>query len=413
MRSKDIVSLAIEALYDRKVRSILTILMVVVGSSLMVTLNGLGAAQSNFIKQQLNQLATDVVFVSPGQRNFRGGGDSSTPTITLNQAVVGKIKSLPYVEDVIAQYRGSVNLASQGNTVRVSVLAMDPQKLAMTTPSITFVAGSTVRENDPSAMLVGYSVANPAGATSPLVVIGQTVSASFSFVDSAGSQKQETKSFLVTGIMQLSGNNQIDQAVVINLAAGNSFFHKSGKFDSLSVKAQSSEYVDIVQKEIAGLYGSTIGLTTPQSLLALREQFTSGTSAFILSIGSVALIVGAVGIVATLYTSVTERIKEIGTMKAIGAQGSAILSLFLVEATLIGIMGATGGIVLGMVGGYLLSALLFSSVPGPGMSSLTPVYLIEDLVKVWALSLVLSIGAGLYPAWKASQLSPMIALRRD
>jgi len=413
MRSKDIVSLAIEALYDRKVRSILTILMVVVGSSLMVTLNGLGAAQSNFIKQQLNQLATDVVFVSPGQRNFRGGGDSSTPTITLNQAVVGKIKSLPYVEDVIAQYRGSVNLASQGNTVRVSVLAMDPQKLAMTTPSITFVAGSTVRENDPSAMLVGYSVANPAGATSPLVVIGQTVSASFSFVDSAGNQKQETKSFLVTGIMQLSGNNQIDQAVVINLAAGNSFFHKSGKFDSLSVKAQSSEYVDIVQKEIAGLYGSTIGLTTPQSLLALREQFTSGTSAFILSIGSVALIVGAVGIVATLYTSVTERIKEIGTMKAIGAQGSAILSLFLVEATLIGIMGATGGIVLGMVGGYLLSALLFSSVPGPGMSSLTPVYLIEDLVKVWALSLVLSIGAGLYPAWKASQLSPMIALRRD
>jgi len=413
MNSKDIIFLSIEALNDRRVRSILTILMVVVGSSLMVTLNGLGAAQSNFIKQQLNQLATDVVFVSPGQRNFRGGGDSSTPTITLNQAVVGKIKSLPYVEEVVPQYRGSVSLVSQGNTIRVSVLAMDPQKLSITTPSVTFIEGSTVRENDPSAMLIGYSVANPAGSTSPLIVIGQTVSASFSFVDSAGNQKQESKSFLVTGIMQLSGNNQVDQAVIINQAAGNSFFHKSGKFDGLSVKTQSSEYVDVVQKEIAGLYGSTIGLTTPQSLLSLREQFTSGTSAFILSIGSVALIVGAVGIIATLYTSVTERIKEIGTMKAIGAQGSTILSLFLVEATLIGIMGATGGIVVGMAGGYLLSSFLFSSVPGPGSISMTPVFLPEDLAKVWALSVILSIGAGLYPAWKASQLSPMIALRRE
>ena len=411
MKSNEIFFLSIGALNDRKVRSILTILMVVVGSSLMVVLNGLSAGQSNFIKKQLSQLASDAIFVTPGQRSFRG--DSPPPSITINNAVVSKISSLSFVTDVVPQYRGSAQLNSQGNTVNTSILAMDPQKISVMFPSISFIEGSTTRQNDPSAMIVGYGVANPAGSSSPLVVIGQSVKATFSYVDAGGNQQRESKSFVITGITALSGNYQIDRLVVINQDAGNSFFHKSGKFDGLIVVAQSSEYLDPIQQEIKRLYGNTIGLTTPQSVLSLREQFTSGNNAFILSIGLIALIVGAVGIITTLYTSVTERIKEIGTMKAIGAQNSTILSLFLVEALLIGIIGASAGSVIGVGGGYFLSSFLFGAVPGPGSISITPVFLLEDLAKVWGLSVILSVCAGLYPAWKASQLSPMVALRRE
>ena len=188
-------------------------------------------------------------------------------------------------------------------------------------------------------------------------------------------------------------------------------FHKSGQFDRLVVAAQSSDYVDTVQQEISGLFGSTIGVTTPKAIMAVRATTLTGNSSFILSIGVIALIVGAVGIVTTLYTSVTERIKEIGTMKAIGAQNNDILALFLVEAVLIGILGATVGSLAGIGAGYGLSSISFT--PGVRSSSIIPVFLPVDMIKVWLLSVALSIGAGLYPAWKASKLSLMVALRRE
>src|SRR5438445_1249126 len=113
MHPKEIFSLSFDALKDRKVRTVLTILMVLVGSSLMVGLNGLSAGQGAFVSQQLNQLATNVLFVSSGQRSFNT--DTSATSIILNSVAVSKIRSLPYVEDVVPEYTGSVTLNSQGS----------------------------------------------------------------------------------------------------------------------------------------------------------------------------------------------------------------------------------------------------------------------------------------------------------
>ncbi|NHI03182.1 hypothetical protein DYY67_0303 [Candidatus Nitrosotalea sp. TS] len=120
-----------------------------------------------------------------------------------------------------------------------------------------------------------------------------------------------------------------------------------------------------------------------------------------------------VGIVTTLYNSVTERIREIGTMKAIGAQNLDILELFIVEAALIGIIGASLGLIIGMGAGYVLSIFTTTNVQGSGSIHIPPIYVLTDLLKVWILSVTLSLAAGIYPAWKASRLSPMVALRRD
>jgi putative ABC transport system permease protein len=291
---------------------------------------------------------------------------------------------------------------------------MNPEKLQVMIPKIEFEEGSLLKPNDPSAILVGYNVAYPPGKGISIVSIGQTVRATFSYVDSDGTQKQESRSYVVSGIIKLTGTNQIDEAVIINHVGGMALLHKSGKYDRLVVAAQSAEYVDTVQQEIITLYGSTIGITSPRAILAIREQFTSGNNAFILSVGFIALIVGAVGIVTTLYTSVTERIREIGTIKAIGAQNSTILSLFLVEALLIGVIGASAGLAVGVVGGYGFGSFLTPSMPGQRTPvAITPIFLAVDLIKIWLLSVALSIGAGIFPAWKASRLSPMVALRRE
>jgi putative ABC transport system permease protein len=411
LNPKEVFLLSIDALNERKVRTILTVLMVIVGSSLMVVLNGLSAGQLAFTQEQLNQLADNVLTITPGQRSFRSADDTSS-SIVINSVVVSRINSLPYVDEVVPQYTGSMDLSSQGRTLRTSVISMDPEKVYIYLPNLKLTEGSVIKDNDPSAMLVGYSVANPDGSTSPIISVGQTIKASRTYVDDNGQQKTDSRIFSVSGIMELTGNSQIDRAVIIDPTTGNTFLQKSGKYDRLWVVASSPELVDVVESGIRELYGAVIGISSSQSSLQFRQDLVGGFNSFILSIGVIALIVGAVGIITTLYTSVNERIKEIGTMKAIGAQSSNILSLFLVEALLIGIMGGTLGVVVGIIAGYGLGSSLFSFMPRGG-SSITPIYLLDDLVKVWLLSVGLSIAAGILPAWKASQLSPLIALRRE
>ena len=155
--------------------------------------------------------------------------------------------------------------------------------------------------------------------------------------------------------MAPTGNNQIDNRVIINPVVGNSLFIKGGKFDQMVVESLSGDYVPTVQNEITSLYGTNIGITTPKAILQARERFTNGNNAFIQDVAFIALLVGTIGIVTTLYNSVNERITEIGTIKAIGAPRMFILLMFLFEALMIGLIGSTLGVVSGMAGAYALS----------------------------------------------------------
>lgn len=409
LNPKETFALSLSALNERKVRTILTVLMVVVGSSLMIVLNGMSAGQTQFIDNQLNQLADNVLTVTPGQNSFRN--IETTPSIIFNSVVVSRINSLAYVDDVVPRYTGNVELNSQARVLRASVLSMNPEDIYVSVPGVELEPGSVIKPNDPSAILVGTTVANPDGATFPIVTIGQSLKLTFTSVGDDGEQDRDSRVFVVSGILKESGDFSLDRSVIINESVGNTFLKKSGKFDNLLVVAQSSELVDVVEEEIRDLYGSSIGISSLQSRLQFRQAFTEGNNAFILSIGVIALVVGAVGIITTLYTSVTERIKEIGTMKAIGTQSSSILSLFLIEALLIGIIGGTLGVIIGVVSGQILSSVISSPVPGFTLPA--PVFHIVDLLRVWFLSVGLSILAGILPAWKASRLSPLIALRRE
>jgi putative ABC transport system permease protein len=401
----------------------------------LVAVNGIGAGFSAFFNEQFKNLAPNILFVSSTQQDENsdtggpgvgGVGAPSTAKITLNDAVVNRLKSIPFVEEVIPSYQSQVDVESAGEIKSFSVLSMDPTKLTVIAPTLGFVEGSSIKQNDPSSILVAEDVANPPGEDTPFISLGQSVKVRYSFVDPQnGKSEQETKNFVVSGIMESTGNPTIDEALVINEDSGNSLFQKAGKFDSLFVATQSSEFVDVVEDEIRKLYGNDIGITTVKAILETIEEFTGGINAFLSSIAIVALVVGAVGIITTLYTSVIERVKEIGTLKAMGAQNRTILVLFLIEALLIGIFGATFGLAAGIGMGYALSATFSSdssddnsseetgetSTSSNDESSTTPIYLAQDMAGVWAISVSLSILAGLFPAWKASRYLPVEALR--
>src|SRR5262249_50068685 len=128
MSASQILLLAFDALRERKTRTALTVLMVVVGSSLMVALNGLGAGFGDFINNQFNKLAANVLFVSSAQASNNGplgSGPAPAPKITLNEVVVNRIKQLPLVSDVIPAYTGQITLKSQGKSIATTVFSID------------------------------------------------------------------------------------------------------------------------------------------------------------------------------------------------------------------------------------------------------------------------------------------------
>jgi putative ABC transport system permease protein len=418
MNIKEIFVLSFDALKERKMKSILTIIMVMVGSSLMVAVGGISAGFGGFFSKQLSNLAANIIFINPAQVQQGGGGPAvgppPTPKITLNAAVENRLKSLPFVDDVIPSYQAQVILQSQGDSKEYQVFSMDPQKLTVLSPTLEFVQGSTVRQNDPSSLIVSNDLANPPGEDTPFLKLYQTVKATYTFVDpTTGKRESDSKSFVVRGIIKQTGNPNIDNSAVIDTDVGNALFHKSGKFDSLIVVARSGIYVDTIEQEIRKLYGNDIGITTVKAIIKTVQQFTGGISAFLLSIAIVSLVVGAVGIITSLYTSVVERTREIGTMKAIGAKSKHILALFLTEAFMIGIFGASLGILGGIAGAYILSAGLAGNNGGGSQSHIAPIFLAADMTRVWLTSASLSLLAGLFPALKASKLLPIVALKRE
>ena len=436
--------LSLSAINERKVRSALTILMVLVGSSLLVAVGAFGAGFTDFFNKQFSNLAPNILFVSSVQREGDDtggpvGGVAPPPSakITLNAAVESRLRSIPYVEQVIPSYQSDISVESGAESKSFSLLSMDPTKLLVIAPSLDLTEGSTLPSPaDPTAILVAEDIAFPPGEATPFINLGQSVRLTYSFVEpETGEAKEESKSFVVRGIIESTGNPTVDDAVVIGLQPGDTLLQRAGKYDSLFVAADSADFVDLVEEEIRTIYGNDIGITTVQAILETIEEFTGGINSFLSSIAIISLVVGAVGIITTLYTSVVERIREIGTLKAIGARSITILGLFLIEAVLIGIIGATLGLGAGIGMGYML----VSSSPGGGTSdeeengatspgssggdtqtstqepqqaeSFTPVFLVEDMMIVWLISVGLSMVAGFYPAWKASRYLPVDALR--
>jgi putative ABC transport system permease protein len=442
----EIFSFALNAIKDRKVRSALTILMVLVGSSLLVAVSAFGAGFSDFFNKQFSNLAPNILFVSSVQQESDStpvGGTSAPPSakITLNSAVEARIRSLPFVDQVVPSYQSDITVQSGSESKSFSLLSIDPTKLLLVAPTLSLTEGSTFPSSaDPTAILVAEEIAIPPGEDTPFINLGQSVRLTYSFVEpETGEAKEESKSFVVRGVIESTGNPTIDNAVVIGLQAGDTLLQRAGKYDSLFVAAISADYVDLVEEEIRTIYGNDIGITTVQAILETVEEFTGGINSFLSSIAIVSLVVGAVGIITTLYTSVVERTKEIGTLKALGATNLTILGLFLMEAVLIGVIGASMGLAAGIGMGYML----VSSSPGGGgegtgetgnatgsggdgtgdddtqtssgetqqAETFAPVFLGEDMIRVWVTSVGLSMLAGFYPAWKASRYLPVDALR--
>ena len=219
----------------------------------------------------------------------------------------------------------------------------------------------------------------------------------------------DKKCFVVRGIIDETGTVFYDLSVSIPLMSASSYLDKKNIYDQIFVVVDKEIGNDRVIEGIRETYGEGIGITTPAQIQETIQGFVGSFNIFLSSIGFISLLVGGVGIVTTLYTSVTERTKELGTLKALGATNTNIILLILFEAVIIGIIGASLGLLAGFGMGWGLTQYGF----GAQFGDLVPIFLREQLIRVWLIAVTLSILAGVYPAWRASKMTPMAALRRD
>ncbi len=413
----DVIGLSFAALRERRLRSGLTVLMVIIGVALMTSINGLGGGMNNYITEQLGTLGANVLVITPSANSFEhGAGQQSGMQTKLTAQTVRTIERIHGVKYAVPYFTGSATLRSGGSERTVAVLGLDQSKLIYIAPKAALESGSFVSTGDSSGIVLGYGVAHPSNLDHPFAETGQTVFVEFSKVETQGGiEKMVTKrkAFQVKGTLEELGSQQIDSQVFISLAAANALFEKSGSYDGIYSITSSADDNDKVEANIIKFYGKNIGVMSPKSMVSTIQEVIGTFMSFLSAIAAVSMFVGAVGIITTLYTSVIERTREIGLLKAIGYTGETVLLMFLTESFTIGLLGGLLGLAFGVAGAYLLIGMISGMMGEGGSMAIVPSFVATDLVQVFLLACALSVAAGLYPAWRASRLSPITALKKE
>lgn len=401
-------SLSLEALKERRLRAGLTTLMVIMGASLIVSLSGVGNGFTSFVNDQFSTLGANVLILTPRGEN-----------IQMDSAFVNELSRLDGVSNALPYIQAIATITSGGRQQSAITVGVENDKLPLLFPTMTFEVGAFVSESDRIGVILGNEVSK-ADDGSSFAELGQTVKIRFTSFDAAKPELVE-RSYVVRGLLAYIGSGIVpaDQMVFMSTPAANSFFERGGHYDGVYVVTDNPDLNEVARRQIVDKYGSGVIIISPQMIANTISQVTGGVYLFITVIAMVSLLVASVGIITTIQTSMMERIKEIGLLKALGFSRRLILGLFLSEATIIGILGGSTGVLLGMGLSYGMSALI-----GQGLQvgqaqraifgiKIVPLFDPMYLLQTWALCVALSMISGFYPSWQASRLNPVDALRHE
>ena len=390
----DFLILAFRALKERKLRSALTVLMVIIGASLLVSINGLSNGTKDFVNKEFYKFGTNMIVVT------RRGGD-----FEIKDWFVDELKKIDGVEEVIPLIQTYAQIYYQGEYRTVFVTGIEQSKLHYIYRGLDVEEGSLVPESDLSGVVLGNQIAN---SFDPPARVGTSIQIIYKYTDEEGNEQYKKKSFSIRGILEYFGSyvSPVDQVVFMSLKAADRFFMRNGKYDGVYVITKDADLNDEIADYISSKWD--VDTLTPQSVKESVDRILNTLNFFIASISFVSLMVAAIGIVTTLYTSMLERIREIGVLRAIGFKKRHILKMFLYEASVIGMLGSSIGLGAGVVLAYIMKEIFFASLP-----FIYPIFDAITMIQVWLMGVGLSIVAGLYPSWRASKVDPIVALKYE
>jgi putative ABC transport system permease protein len=400
---RDNVKLAIKNLRNRFSRSLLTLLGISIGIMAIISLLALGEGMQQAITGELSSLS-DVVIVSTGGDVFSAFGGGSTGEY-FTQRDIAVIDRLQGVKDVSTQLSGYAAAGYNGKKTIVSLTGMEIGVMRLQYASQNLDAGEFLNEGDQNKIMIGYGIAH------------DTFDADISV---GGRIKINGEKFFVSGIFGKQGFGGVSADSIV-LMSSRDFQKLTGQsnISLIYLRVENVNDAESIATTIQNAINENHGrkdfatATTMTSILETVQSITGLLQVVLVGIASIALVVASIGIMNTMLTSVMERTREIGIMKAIGATNRDIMSIFIFEGVLLSSVGGIIGIILGVFGSQGLTLILNNFMTmGPSMN-LTPIITISSVVLAVTVSLIVGVLSSLYPAWKAARMSPIEAVRYE
>ncbi|HKS51001.1 MAG TPA: ABC transporter permease [Pseudonocardiaceae bacterium] len=405
MTLREAVRIALRGLRAHRLRSVLTMLGIIIGVAAVILLVAIGNGVQASVNAKVQPLA-NLITITPSTGNIPGGGP---PKDLIDADVEALQRQVADAAAVIPAVTGQVLAETETNKYRSQVVGSTEQWLDINNRDLqvgTFFTNSQVR------------------ATARVVVLGPNVaSALFGNAESALRQtvRVNHQSFQVIGVMQSAGEPADNDAVMPLDTARRFIFGGGDKLNQIIVQATQAADVPAAEDQVISVLSDRHKISDPakrdfevQSLRSRLDTFNQilrMLTLFTASVASISLLVGAIGVLNIMLVSVTERTREIGIRKAIGATRRAILNQFLVEAVVLaglgGVIGVAVGVGLSMLGARLAPAF------GPTLSNFAPAVSLPSVLLAFGISLVIGVIAGGYPANRAARLRPVEALRYE
>ena len=405
MLFEESVRIALTALFANKLRSILTMLGIIIGVGAVITMVSVGMGVREKVTSSIASLGSNMLIVSPGSANSGGVRSAAGSNVKLkledSDAIKNKIKNIDYVSPTVSSSYQIVNGNQNWNS---TVEGVTPEYMSIR--SLTVATGSFITQNDINTRsrvaVIGTTVAeNLFGTTNP---VGKTV-------------RVHNSPYKIIGVLESKGQSSMgqdqDDVVIVPLTTAQERLLGITYIKSINIQVSSQDKMDQVQSEIETLLRQRHRIVGDKeddftvrnltSLLQTMNETTAMLTVFLGSIAAISLLVGGIGIMNIMMVSVTERTREIGIRKALGATFRNIMMQFLIESVVIGVIGGLIGIAFGCAAALAIAKF----------GNFETVITAAPILLSFGFSVGIGLFFGIYPARKAALLDPIEALRYE